>query len=70
MRTFLGYVIVLGVPAVLLWRSRWNPARWPWLKCPKCKGKKGFSKGRYSRDCPRCGGSGRRLRLGARRRRR
>lgn len=49
----LGYLIACAV--------------WPWAPCPRCKSKKLSSpSGKYWRDCTRCGGRGRRLRLGRR----
>lgn len=40
---------------------------WPYRPCPRCRGGKSRSpSGRAWRDCGRCGGTGRRIRVGAR----
>lgn len=40
---------------------------WPWTNCGKCEGAGKFRSpsGKNWRPCPRCGGSGRKERLGA-----
>lgn len=39
---------------------------WPWTRCWRCKGTGKFRSptGRAWRDCPRCDGRGKRLRIG------
>jgi hypothetical protein len=56
-----------AVAAVTAWllRLRW----WPYGRCPACQGRKGRGTGSSPRAwsrCSRCGGSGERLRPGAR----
>lgn len=52
---------VLAVVAVLAWRWR----RWPLVACWRCQGRGRFRRGRFSRRCRWCGGSGDLLRWGA-----
>lgn len=56
--------------AVLVWAGCYTFACWwwPFEVCPRCDGggKFGSPSGRHWRNCRRCGGSGRRLRLGRR----
>ena len=54
-------VVLLGAGYVL---SCWW---WPFTACPRCEGGKKYGSGRKVwRDCRRCRGSGRRLRVGRR----
>jgi hypothetical protein len=55
-------LLLLGLVGVYLVAS----TLWPYTKCGGCKGGKQASPtGRYWRACGRCGGKGRRRRLGA-----
>jgi hypothetical protein len=62
----VGALVILGVVWVIFYLIAC--AIWPWRSCPRCEGGKRRSPTRRAfRDCRRCGGRGRRLRLGGRR---
>ncbi|MGH9288435.1 MAG: hypothetical protein ACRD0V_09145 [Acidimicrobiales bacterium] len=62
-RTTVAGVLVFLVLAYLV--SCWW---WPYAACPRCKGAARFRSGlgAWWRNCPRCGGSGHKVRFGAR----
>jgi hypothetical protein len=53
-------LILLAIGLVFGWA-----AFWPWTRCAKCRGRGQFRGplGYEWRDCPRCGGGGRKLRF-------
>jgi hypothetical protein len=63
MDSTLALVLALIIVALI---SRW---RWPFARCWSCRGSgvNGGSNGRRWGTCGRCGGSGKRRRVGARR---
>lgn len=60
METFIGAVVVVGLVWLVV------AARWPFLPCRRCDGtgQRSTPLGRGWRECGRCAGSGRRVRLG------
>lgn len=59
-------VTVIAVIAALMALYLLSCLVWPWTACGRCEGGKLRSPRRGAfRECPRCGGRGRRLRFGA-----
>lgn len=61
----MGVVVIIVLAAVAMALFAGWTRYFPWGPCPSCKGRRG--KGRWSTDsayrrCPRCGGSGERIR--------
>ncbi|GIL29943.1 hypothetical protein NUM_51970 [Actinocatenispora comari] len=63
-------LIAAAIAAGLLWATAYAVACWVWpfVACPRCTGSGTHRSpsGRAWRDCRRCSGTGRRLRLGRR----
>lgn len=60
-----------GIAAAVVWTGLYAGvcAVWPWGSCGRCEGGRKyqpFSGRRNWRDCRKCGGSGRRVRVGRR----
>lgn len=63
-----GWTVLVGLLAAALLAYAASCAWWPFGKCGKCKGngRLARSDGKVFRLCPRCGATGRRLRIGRR----
>ena len=62
----MGYIVIFALIAAVVWTvSRYL---WPYAPCRRCRGsgKNTGSRRRRYGDCGKCGGSGRRRRIGAR----
>jgi hypothetical protein len=62
-----GILLLLAIGALYYWGWRQSLRKWPYTKCRKCEGtqkNEGSNKERWGK-CPECGGTGRRLRWGA-----
>lgn len=58
------FLVILGVVALVAYLIACLV--WPWGSCGRCKGRGKLRSPtrRYHRDCPSCGGKGRKLRAG------
>ena len=64
----MAMLLILAVGAVAFWSWRTSLRKWPYAPCRACGGKarsSGSNPTRFGR-CPKCKGTGRQLRLGAR----